>query len=78
MGIHEQAISVKTLSHNHTRVMVGMSGIMSLWHYIAVVKWNFNRYACGIGTIQSDMPPGLLKIKDNSYLTDALQLRHVN
>ena len=24
------------------------------------------------------MPPGLLKIKDNSYLTDVLPLRHVN
>ena len=26
-----------SMPHNQTRVMVGMSGIMSLWHYIAVV-----------------------------------------
>ena len=29
---------------------------------MAAVQWNFNIYAFGIGTIQSDMPPGPLKI----------------
>ena len=32
---------------------------------------NFNRYACGLGRIQSNMPPGPLEIKEKSYLTDA-------
>ena len=35
------------------------------------VQLNFNRYACGRGTIQSDMHPGPLKIEEKSYLTDA-------
>ena len=30
-----------------------------------------NRYASGLGSIQSNMPPGPLKIKEKSYLTDA-------
>ena len=30
-----------------------------------------NRYACGLGTIQSTMPPYPLEIKEKSYLTDA-------
>ena len=38
---------------------------------MATVLLNFNRYACGLGTIQSNMPPGPLEIKEESYLTDA-------
>ena len=37
---------------------------------MAVVQQNFNRYVCGLGTIQSDMPPGPSKIKEQSCLTD--------
>ena len=44
---------------------------MSWWHYMVAVQWNFNRYACGLGTIQSNVPPGPLEIKKKSYLTDA-------
>ena len=32
---------------------------------------NFIIYACGRGTIQSDMAPGPLKMKEKSYSTDA-------
>ena len=39
--------------------------------YMANIRRNFNRYACGLGTTQSDMPPGPLKIKKKSYSTDA-------
>ena len=28
-------------------------------------------YVCGLGTIQSNMPPGPLEIKEKTYLTDA-------
>ena len=38
---------------------------------MATVQWNFNRYVSGLGTIQSNMPPGPLEIKEKSYLTDA-------
>ena len=38
---------------------------------MAAVQRNFNRYACGLGTIQSKMPPGPLEIKEKSYLIDA-------
>ena len=38
---------------------------------MAAVGGNSNRYACGLGTIQSDMPPGPLKIKEKSYSTDS-------
>ena len=38
---------------------------------MAAVQCNVNRYACGLGTIQSDMPHGPLEIKEKSYLTDA-------
>ena len=51
--------------------MVRMSDMMSWWHYMVAVQCNFNRYACGLGTIQSNMPPGPLEIKEKSYLTDA-------
>ena len=51
--------------------MLMMSDMMSWWHYRASVQYNFNRYACGLGTIQSNMPPGPLEIKEKSYLTDA-------
>ena len=47
-----------------------MSDVMTWWLYMAA-QWNFNRYACGLGTIQSDMPPGPLKIKEKSNLTNA-------
>ena len=43
---------------------------MTWWQYMTAVRWNFNRYACGLGTIQSDMPPGPLKIKEKGYSTD--------
>ena len=46
--------------------------MMSLWHYMAAVQLNFNRYACG--TIQSNMPSGSFEIKEKSYLTDSPQL----
>ena len=45
--------------------------MMSWQHYMAAVQRNFNRYACGLGTIQSNMPPGRpgpLEIKGKSYL----------
>ena len=45
--------------------------MMSLWHYVAAVQLNFNRYAYGLSSNQSNMPPGPLKIKEKSYLTDA-------
>ena len=45
--------------------------MMSWWHYAVVVQLNFNRYACGLGSFQSNMPPGPLEIKEKSYLTDA-------
>ena len=48
-----------------------MSDMMSWWHYMAATQWNFNRYACRLGTIQSNMPPSPLEIKEKSYLTDA-------
>ena len=38
---------------------------------MVAVQRNFNRYACGLGTIQSNMPTGPLEIKEKSYLTDA-------
>ena len=37
---------------------------------MAAVQWNFNRYACGFGSIQSNIYPGPLEIKQKSYLTD--------
>ena len=37
---------------------------------MATVLLNFYRYACGLGSIQSSMPPGPLEIKEKSYLTD--------
>ena len=45
---------------------------MSLRHYVAAVQWNFNRYACRLGSIQLNMPSWPLEIKEKSYLTDAL------
>ena len=47
--------------------------MMSWWHYMVAIQLNFNRYACGLGTIQSNMPPRLLEIKEKSFLTDAPQ-----
>ena len=38
---------------------------------MVAVQRNFNRYACGLGTIRPNMPPGPLEIKEKSYLTDA-------
>ena len=38
---------------------------------MAAVQLNFNRYACGLGSIQSKMPPGPLEVKEKSYSTDA-------
>ena len=40
---------------------------------MSAVQINFNRYACGLGTIQSNIPPGPLKIKEKRCLTDVLQ-----
>ena len=40
---------------------------------MAAVQRNFNRYAYGLRTIQSNMPPGPLEIKEKNYLTDASQ-----
>ena len=52
---------------------------MTWWQYMAAVQWNFNIYAFGIGTIQSDMPPGPVKINEKSYSTDApLSDMHTN
>ena len=45
--------------------------MMSWWHYLTAVQLNFNRYACGLGGIESNMPPGPLEIKEKSYLTNA-------
>ena len=39
---------------------------------MVAVQRNFNRYACRLSTIQSNMPPGPLEIKEKSYLTDTL------
>ena len=39
---------------------------------MSAVQINFNRYACGLGTIQSNMPPGPLEIKEKCCLTDVL------
>ena len=47
---------------------------MSWWHDMAAIRWNFNRYAYRLGTIQSNMLPGPLEIKEKSCLTDALHL----
>ena len=41
-----------------------MSDVMAWWQYMDAVRWNFNRYAWGLGTIQSDMSP--LKIKEKA------------
>ena len=38
---------------------------------MAAVQLNFNRYACGLGTIQSNMPPSPLEIKEKNNLADA-------
>ena len=59
-----------SVPHYWTRMMLRMSDMMSWWHYMVAVQWNFNIYACGLGTIQSNMPPGPLEIKEKSYLTD--------
>ena len=48
-----------------------MSDVMTWWYYMTAVWWNFNRYACRLDTIQSDIPPGPLKIKEKSYSTNA-------
>ena len=45
------------------------------------VGCNFNRYACGLDTIQSDTPPGSLQIKEKSYsklLNRCPFIRHAN
>ena len=47
-----------------------MSDMVSWWHYMTAVQWNFNRYACRLGTIQSNMLSGPLEIEEKSYLTD--------
>ena len=39
---------------------------MSWWQYMAAVQWNSIRYDCGLGTIQSNMPPGPLEIKEKA------------
>ena len=38
---------------------------------MAAVRYNCNRYACGLGTIQLEIPPGSLKINEKSSSTDA-------
>ena len=38
---------------------------------MAAVQLNFNRYACGLCTIQSNMPPSPLEIKEKNNLADA-------
>ena len=45
--------------------------MMSCVHYVATVQLNFNRYACGLGTILANMPPDPLEIKEKSCLMDA-------
>ena len=45
--------------------------MMSWWHYMAAVQSNLNKYACGLGTIQTNMPSDPFEIKEKSYLTDA-------
>ena len=39
---------------------------------MSAVQINFNRYACGLGTIQSNMPPSPLEIEEKRCLTDVL------
>ena len=41
-----------------------MSDMMAWWQYMDAVRWNLNRYACELGTIQTD-------IKEKSYSIDA-------
>ena len=60
-----------SVPHNQTHVMVRMSTVMTWWTHMATVWCNFNSFACGLGTIQSDMPPGPLIIKEKYYSTDA-------
>ena len=48
-------------------MMLRMSDMMSWWHYMVAIQWNFNRYACELGTIQPNMPPGLLEIKEKAF-----------
>ena len=38
---------------------------------MVAVQLNFNRYACGLGTIQSNLPPDRLEIRVEKYLTGA-------
>ena len=38
---------------------------------MAAVQKSFNKFACGLGTFQSNMPSGPLEIKEKSYLTGA-------
>ena len=45
--------------------------MMSWWHCMVAVQLNFNRYACGLGTIQSNLPPDRLEIRVEKYLTGA-------
>ena len=45
---------------------------MMIWcQYMAAIWLNFNRYACILGPIQLDIPPGSLKIKEKSSSTNA-------
>ena len=41
-----------SVAHYSTHVMLRMSDMMSWWHYMAAVQLNFNKYACGLGSIQ--------------------------
>ena len=52
-------------------MMLRVSDMMRWWRYMVAVQWNFNRYACRLGTIQSNIPPDPLEIKRKSYMTGA-------
>ena len=47
---------------------VGYDELVALHGHCSEKK--INRYAWGLGTIQSNMPPGPLEIKEKSYWTD--------
>ena len=57
-----------SVPHNYIRVIVRMSDDLVAIHGCCSI---FNMPSDRIGTIQSDMPPGPLKINEKSYSTDA-------
>ena len=53
-----------------------MAAVGQVWYLIVLIPdlctlTYFNRCTCGFGTIQSNMPPAPLEIKEKTYLTDA-------